>query len=91
MLVIPDVDLGLKGPFNPLLTIMENLFMVIGEVDIGLIPANLSPITQAIMVDFCVYLLLLVVFIKVFTTMKEVIVLVMIDLKRPATIHFKIA
>ena len=70
--------------------------MVIGDVDIGLKTANITTITQANMVDLCIYLLLLVVFMKLFMATKEVILVLIIEdvdlgLKRPATIIFKIA
>ena len=69
--------------------------MVIVEVNIGLIPSNITPITQVIMVDYCIYLLLLDVFMKVFMEMKEMILVVIMEdmdlgLKIPANITFTI-
>ena len=69
--------------------------IVIREVYIGSRPDTITPITQVTMVDCCVYLLLIVVFMKLFTTTKYVISGVMTEdldlgLKRPATITFKI-
>ena len=69
--------------------------MVIREVYIGSRSDTITTITQVTMVDFCVYLLLIVVFMKLFTTTKYVIAGVMTEdldlgLKRPATINFKI-
>ena len=69
--------------------------MVVGEVDIGPRPDTLPPITQATMVYFFVHLLLLVVFMKVFMKIKEVIAVMMMEdvdlgLKRTATLPFKI-
>ena len=65
------------------------------EVGIGLITATLIPITQVAMVDCCFYLLILVVFMKLFMPMKEAIVVVMMEdvdlgLKIPATLPFTI-
>ena len=69
--------------------------IVIREVYIGSRPDTITPITQVTMVDCCVYLLIIVVFMKLFTTTKYVISGVMTEdldlgLKRPATITFKI-
>ena len=69
--------------------------IVIREVYIGSRPDTITPITQVTMVDCCVYLLLIVFFMKLFTTTKYVISGVMTEdldlgLKRPATITFKI-
>ena len=69
--------------------------MVMGEVKIGFRPDNIPPIIQVILVDCCVYLLLIVVFAKVFMTMKEMIVSMMMEdvdlgLKIPTTLIMKI-
>ena len=79
MLMMADVDLFLKLPTTICLAIMGKNLMVIGEVDICPRPATLHHLTQVTMVDCCVYLLLLFVFIEIFMTMKEVIVLVMME------------
>ena len=65
-----DIDLGLKRTATINLIIMEKLLMVIGDVDIFPKTYNLPPITQFTMVDFCVRLLLLVVFMKFFIKWK---------------------
>ena len=93
--MIPDVDLGIKRPDTLPLTITEKQFMVIGEVNIGTNPAFITTTTQVTMVDFCVYLLLLIFFMKLSMSMKYVIVVSMMSdvylgLKIPATIHFTI-
>ena len=69
--------------------------MLMGEVDIGIRPSTLHPITQSTVSDCCVYLFILVVFIKLFIVIKDVIVVVTIEdvdlgLKRPATFTFTI-
>ena len=69
--------------------------MVMGEVDIGLIPATLPTITQVNVVDCFTYWLLHFIFKKVFMVMKEVIVVVAmkdmdLGFKRPATLTLKI-
>ena len=86
-----EVDLGLKIPAYLPLSIAEKLLTVIVEVDLGIILDTLPPITQATMVDCCVYLLLLVLFMGVFMTVKEVTVVVMMEdvdfgLKIPSTL-----
>ena len=74
MVTVEYVDLGLKIPATILFTILEKVLMLMGEVGIGLISVNIPPITQVSMVDFFVYLFLLVMFIKLFMEMEEVIV-----------------
>ena len=46
--------------------------MVMGEVDICLIPSTILPITQVGILDFRVALLLLVLFTKVFMVVRDV-------------------
>ena len=53
------------------------MFMGIGKLDIGPRLTTLNPTTQVTMVDCCVYILFLVVFMIFFMKMKEVIVSVM--------------
>ena len=69
--------------------------MMIGEADIGPIPVTSLPINRVTMIDCGIYLLLLVMFMKVFMTMKEMIVGVAMKdgklvLKIPDTLLFKI-
>ena len=69
--------------------------MVIGDVDIGTIPDTLPPITQVSILDCCVYLVLISIFMIVFMKIKEVIVGVMVQdvevcLNISATLPFKI-
>ena len=65
------VYLGLKILATTIFIIMEKVLMVIVEVYKGLMPANLPPIIQVNIVYCCVYLLLIVVFKKIFMTMQE--------------------
>ena len=51
MAMVEDADLGLKRPATLTLTIVEKVFMMIGEVDIGLRQANLFPIKQVELED----------------------------------------
>ena len=95
MVTMEDLHLGLNITANLSFTIAEKVLTVMGEVDIGLRPATPPPITHVGMVDYWVYLLLLVPPTKVFTVMKKVIVVVMMEeldlgLKRISTITFKI-
>ena len=88
------LDLAIKRPATLLFSIMEKMFVVMGEVNVGPRPANISPIAQVILVDVCVYLLLLFVFTKLFMSTKYVMVVVTtkdVDLgsKRTATILLK--
>ena len=90
-----DVDLGLKIPATLIFKILYKWLMVIGEFNIGLIPDTLPPITQVNIVDCCVYLFLIVVFMILFISMKDVIAVVMIEavylgLKIPTTLSLKI-
>ena len=95
MLMTEDVDLGLKIPDTHNFTVMEKVLMVIGEVDIGLRKSTITHINQESMVDCCVYLLLLFLFVNLFMEIKEVIVVVITEdaylgIKRPATLTFTI-
>ena len=69
--------------------------MLTGEVYIGTRTATLPPIAHMTMVYFCIYLVLLVMFMKFFMPMKHVILgVVMEDVElghnRPSTINFTI-
>ena len=69
--------------------------MVMVEMEIGLRPATLLPITQVTMVDFWFCMLLLIIFMKVFIVTKIVIIVVMMEvvnsvIKIPATLTFTI-
>ena len=46
-----EVDLVHKGPFYLFIVIGEHGLMLKGEVDIGLIPATIPPITKVNVVD----------------------------------------
>ena len=66
--------------------------MVIREVGISIRPSTITPITQVTMVDCCIELLPLFIFMEVFMTTKELIVVVMVEdmdlgLKRLAIIR----
>ena len=81
-------------PATIIFTIVEKVLMVMGEAEIGLITATLPPIIQVAMVDFWVYLLLLVLSKKVFMVTKEVIVAVIMEeadlgIKRPSDLTLK--
>ena len=93
--MVSDLDLGLKRPDNFPLAIWEKLLVVNKDLDIGTRPDNITPITQVTMVDFCVYLFHIAMWIIVFIKMKNVMAGVMVkdrglDLKRSATLTFKI-
>ena len=79
MVMREGVYLCLQIPATLIFTIVEKVLVVMVEVDIGLIPATLTPITQVVMVYFFVYLLILVVFMKVLMVIKEVILVVMVE------------
>ena len=87
------MDLVLKRLATITISIVEKLLMLTGEVGIGTRTATITPTTQLTMVDCCIYLLLIVALTKLFTTMKEVILrIIMEDMelyhKRTATITF---
>ena len=73
------MDLGLKRSATFPLAIWDKLLVVMVEVDIGLIPATLPPITQVIMVYCCVYLVIIAICMMVFIKMKHLIVGVMVQ------------
>ena len=76
VVTVVEVDIGLKRLATIPLEIMEQELMFPVEVDIGLRPATLPPITKVTVVDCRVSNFLLFVFSKVLMVMKEVIVLV---------------
>ena len=69
VLMTKDVDQGQDKKANLLLEICKKLLMKILEVDIGPRPETLPPINQVNMVDFFIYLLIIVVSMIVFITM----------------------
>ena len=73
MLMTSYVDIGIKRPDTLTIAIVEKTMMVIGEVYIVPRPDTFTPITQVNMVDCCIYLLLLVMFMKGFITKKDMI------------------
>ena len=79
MVMMEDVDSGIKVPDTIYFPIVDKLFMLIVESDICLISDTLPIITQVTMVDVCVYLFLLFVFMKLSMLMKEVIVVMMME------------
>ena len=56
VLMMEDGYLGLKRLATLLFKAMDTVFMVMVEVDIGIIPDPLPPIIQVILVDFWVFL-----------------------------------
>ena len=64
------VDLGFRRPDTLLFKILEKVLMVMGEVNICLRPATITPITRVTMLGYCVYMFLLVVFTEVFMVTK---------------------
>ena len=92
-MIMTDVNLGLKIRATFALEIREKMLVVMIEVDIGPRPATLPPITQVNMLNYCIYLFILAIWIILFTNMKNVILGVMVqDVEvghnRSATIHF---
>ena len=66
VLMMTDVDIGLNKPSTIPIEICKKMLTMIGDVDIGPRPENLSSITHVTMVDCCVHLLILVVSMIVF-------------------------
>ena len=62
---IAEGDICLKITAIITLKIVDQELMLTGEVNIGLIPATLPPITQVAMVDCWVYRFLLVLLMKI--------------------------
>ena len=69
--VVVDVDIGIKIPANVPLIIMDKELTFMEELDIGLIPATLTPITQMAVIYFWMSLLLLFLLTKMFTMTRE--------------------
>ena len=94
--MIQEVDLGLKITSTLLIKIAGKVFMVMGEVDIGIRPATLSSITQVTMIDLWVYLLLLFLFTNFFMVTNKVIIVAMMEegdlgLNIPETLSLRIS
>ena len=66
---IAEGDICLKITAIITLKIVDQELMLTGEVNIGLIPATLPPITQVIVVDFRVSNFLLILLTKMFMKM----------------------
>ena len=73
------VDIGIKIPANFTLAIHEKILLAMGEVDIGPRPATIPPITHVNMIDCCIYLVLLAMWMIVSMKIKEVIVGLMVQ------------
>ena len=67
LVLMAEAELGLNRPSTITSEIWKNLCMVIGEVDIGPIPSTITQIIQVTMVDCCVYMLIIVVLMILFT------------------------
>ena len=76
MVMVEGVDFGLKRPSTLIFKIMDKVLIVVGDVDIVIRPANISPKTQFTMLYCYVYLSFLSISTKVCTVIKEVIVVV---------------
>ena len=74
-----DVDIGIKRTANLPLSIREKLLVVMANVDIYPIPSTLNPIAQVTIVDCCIYLVLIDMWMVAFMKMKEVIVGMMVQ------------
>ena len=57
-MMMQDLELGLKISVNLLFTMLENVLMMMGEVDIGLSPAVISPIIQVMLVYHWVFIVM---------------------------------
>ena len=66
VLMMEDADLGLKRPATIIFKIAEKVLMLRGDVEIGLRPPPIPTIIHMAMVDCWVYLLIIVLFKKVF-------------------------
>ena len=76
MVMVEDMDFGIKRPSTLIFKIMDKVLIVVGDVDIVIRPANLPPKTQFTMLYCYVYLSFLSISTKVCTVIKEVIVVV---------------
>ena len=72
------MGLGINRSANFTLSIWGKLLVMMGEADIGPIPATITTITQATMLYCCIYLVLIGTWMIVFMKMKEVTVGVMV-------------
>ena len=95
LVMTEDKDVCLKRPDTILLKIKKEVFVVMGEVDIGTSTATLPNINQYTVVYCWIYLLLITLLVKVLMVTKDVISVVMMEvvdlgLNRIDNIPFKI-
>ena len=88
------MDLGLKRPGTLLFTVTDKVFMVMGDLEIGLRPSTLPPIIPVDVVCCRIYLLIFIMLKTLFMVMKAVIVVVMMEyvdlgVNTPTTLPFK--
>ena len=72
LVMMEDVDIGLKIQATLPLATMKQMFMLVGEVDIGLRPATIPPITQVGVVYSRFYRFILVLLMKLSMLIIEV-------------------
>ena len=77
---------SLKRPVTLSFSILYQVFMVMGEVDIGIRPANIIPITVVVVAYFRVAMLLLLLFTEVFMVMREVYICLITATLIPKTV-----
>ena len=71
VVIMVEVDIGIKIPATPTIEIVEQELILTGEVDIGIRTATLNTITQVDVLDCWVYLLLIVLLAKKYMKMRE--------------------
>ena len=77
VVTVLEVDIGLKRPSTIPLVTVEKYLMLTGDVDIGLRPSTLPPITQVSEADCQVYNCLLVLLTKMLINIRDWDIVVM--------------
>ena len=71
VVTVLEVDIGIKRPYTIPLVTVEKYLMLTGDVDIGLRPSTLPPITQVSEADCQVYHCILVLLTKMLINMRD--------------------
>ena len=72
-----EVDIGIKRTATLTFEIVEKYLMLMGEEDMGLIPATIPPTYQVAMLDCWVYQFLIVLLTIIFMDIREFDIVVM--------------
>ena len=76
---VKDMEVGLKRSTTLPCSMLEKVFMALGEIDLGIVPALLPPIIQLIMVDHLVFIVMLITEVGIGLTSAKFLHITMVD------------